>query len=185
MTHSSLPSDPQPGDLQRGKAYPGEGVTVYYEATRCVHVANCVRGLPAVFRPSERPWIQAWNAPAEQIAAAVRSCPTGALHYALTGGATEAPEVPTTVTAVTDGPLLLRGNLRLQTPEGEQREVRAALCRCGASTHKPFCDGTHAKIAWKSAGEASPSVRGDDHPEAGQRADGARESSEKAGEERV
>ncbi|MFC4426822.1 (4Fe-4S)-binding protein [Deinococcus navajonensis] len=178
MTQSPLPPDAQADSLQRGKAYAGEGVTVYYDAPRCVHVANCVRGLPAVFRPGERPWIQAWNAAAEQIVAAVRSCPTGALHYALTGGPVEQPQVPTTVTAVTDGPLLLRGDLRLQTPAGELHEVRAALCRCGASSQKPFCDGTHAKIGWKSGGEAPAHLRGDDHPEPGQRADGARESTE-------
>lgn len=164
--------------LLRGKAYAGEGVTVFYDAPRCVHVANCVRGLPAVFRPGERPWIQVQGADAERVAEVVRTCPTGALHYALHGAPPEAPAVPTTITPVTDGPLTLRGDLLIQTPAGEVREVRAALCRCGASGNKPFCDGTHARIGWKSAqpgGQAPADQRGDGHPEAGQQADGARE----------
>lgn len=169
MTQAPPPQD----GLARGKAYTGEGVTVYYDAPRCVHVANCVRNLPEVFRPSERPWIQAGNAQAERVAEVVRTCPTGALHYALTGEAPEAPDVPTTVTPVPDGPLALRGNLLIRTPDGDVREVRAALCRCGASGRKPFCDGTHAKIGWRSGGETSPEQRGDDRHGEGQRADGA------------
>lgn len=178
MTQNTGPGD----DLLRGKAYSGDGVTVYYDAPRCVHVANCVRNLPEVFRPGERPWIQVWNeADAGRVAEVVRTCPTGALHYALHGAVPEAPAVPTTITPVTDGPLAIRGDLVILTPGGEIREVRAALCRCGASGNRPFCDGTHAKIGWKSGGEAPPEQRGDDHPEPGQRADGARESGEKPG----
>lgn len=159
--------------LLRGKAYAGSGVTVYYDAPRCVHVANCVRGLPEVFRPRERPWIQAGSAAAQEVAAVVRTCPTGALHYALEGGEGEAPERPTRIVPVVDGPVGLRGDLVIETATGEVREVRAALCRCGASSNKPFCDGTHAKIGWKSGGEAPSEKRGDDRHGEGQRADGA------------
>ncbi|MEF2280200.1 (4Fe-4S)-binding protein [Deinococcus sp. YIM 134068] len=166
--------DPSGDDLLRGKAYTGDGVTVYYDAPRCVHVANCVRNLPEVFRPRERPWIQLWNeADAERVAEVVRTCPTGALHYALEHGLPEAPEVPTTITPVPNGPLAIRGDLHIQTPDGEVREVRAALCRCGASTTKPFCNGAHAKIGWKSEGETDPKQGGDDRHGEGQRADGA------------
>jgi CDGSH-type Zn-finger protein len=52
-----------------------------------------------------------------------------------------------------DGPLLVRGHVELATPEGEpveQRRRTVALCRCGASTIKPFCDGTHKAIHFKS-----------------------------------
>lgn len=168
---------PTPVDgLTRGKAYTGEGVTVYYDAARCVHVANCVRGLPEVFRPQARPWIQAWNAEAGEVAAAVRTCPTGALHYALAGGPDERPDVPTTVTAIPDGPLALRGDLLIHTQEGELREVRAALCRCGASGHKPFCDGTHARIGWRSGEEAGPGPQAGNPPGTDPPAAGAQEA---------
>lgn len=133
-------------DLAQGKAYSGEGITVYYDARRCAHVANCVRGLPEVFKPKERPWIQAANAPAERVAEVVRTCPTGALHYVLEEGTPEQPQQPTTITPTKDGPLVIRGNLVI----GDQKETRAALCRCGQSSNKPYCDGTHAKVGWKS-----------------------------------
>lgn len=137
-----------------GKAYTAPGITVYYDAVRCRHVAACVRGLPNVFDPQARPWIQPANAEAEAVAAVVRTCPTGALHYVLEGGPAETPDPATTIAPLPNGPLIVRGDLTLMTAGGPVREVRAALCRCGASTHKPYCDGTHDKIGWKSEPEA-------------------------------
>ncbi|KTR81708.1 CDGSH iron-sulfur domain-containing protein [Leucobacter chromiiresistens] len=51
-----------------------------------------------------------------------------------------------TVTPYPDGPLIVRGEIALQTVDGEpipQKRRTVALCRCGLSTIKPFCDGTH------------------------------------------
>ncbi|MEJ6488129.1 CDGSH iron-sulfur domain-containing protein [Leucobacter sp. USCH14] len=51
-----------------------------------------------------------------------------------------------TVTPYPDGPLIVRGEITLQTVDGEpipQKRRTVALCRCGLSTIKPFCDGTH------------------------------------------
>lgn len=41
------------------REYQGDGITVSYELKRCIHAAECVRGLPAVFNLGKRPWIQA------------------------------------------------------------------------------------------------------------------------------
>lgn len=137
-----------------GKAYRAEGVTVFFDARRCLHVAECVRGLLGVFDPDERPWIQPQNAAADLVAEVVRRCPTGALHYALTSdptsGGDEVGDDETRLTPQPDGPLFVRGRLRIATPQGDLQETRAALCRCGASGNKPFCDGTHSKIGWRS-----------------------------------
>lgn len=51
-----------------------------------------------------------------------------------------------TVTPYPDGPLIIRGNFELLTPTGQPlpRQRRTiALCRCGNSALKPFCDGSH------------------------------------------
>ncbi|MGF1510601.1 MAG: CDGSH iron-sulfur domain-containing protein [Myxococcota bacterium] len=54
-----------------------------------------------------------------------------------------------------NGPYLVDGPLTVVGPDGAKHEVeagkKAALCRCGASTNKPFCDGTHSKIGFESA----------------------------------
>ncbi|WP_331270907.1 CDGSH iron-sulfur domain-containing protein [Leucobacter chromiiresistens] len=50
------------------------------------------------------------------------------------------------MTPYPDGPLIVRGEIALQTVDGEpipQKRRTVALCRCGLSTIKPFCDGTH------------------------------------------
>jgi CDGSH-type Zn-finger protein len=52
-----------------------------------------------------------------------------------------------------DGPLLVRGDFVLETPDGEPIETgrqTVALCRCGKSAIKPFCDGTHKAIGFKA-----------------------------------
>ena len=51
-----------------------------------------------------------------------------------------------------DGPLSVRGNLEITSGTGRvvARLTQARLCRCGGSANKPFCDGTHAKIGFRS-----------------------------------
>ena len=51
-----------------------------------------------------------------------------------------------------DGPLRVRGNLEITSGTGRvvARVVQAALCRCGASAKKPFCDGSHARVGFRS-----------------------------------
>jgi CDGSH-type Zn-finger protein/uncharacterized Fe-S cluster protein YjdI len=50
-----------------------------------------------------------------------------------------------------DGPLSVRGNLEVLSGTGRMvcRVTQAKLCRCGGSATKPFCDGTHARIAFR------------------------------------
>jgi CDGSH-type Zn-finger protein len=60
-----------------------------------------------------------------------------------------------TITAYEDGPLLVRGPFALRDQEGNDIETyrnTIALCRCGRSRLKPFCDGTHKKIGFKAPG---------------------------------
>ncbi|MFJ2145310.1 CDGSH iron-sulfur domain-containing protein [Glutamicibacter sp. NPDC087831] len=50
------------------------------------------------------------------------------------------------ITVCPQGPLLLRGDFEIVDAEGQSIEARkgpVALCRCGGSAIKPFCDGTH------------------------------------------
>lgn len=63
------------------------------------------------------------------------------------------PPAATTITPYENGPLIIRGNFQLQTPDGDPIDPgrgTIALCRCGRSTIKPFCDGTHKKIDFKA-----------------------------------
>jgi CDGSH-type Zn-finger protein len=60
--------------------------------------------------------------------------------------AAPAPDTTTTVVPYPDGPLILRGDFELCTVDGtpiEHHGSAVALCRCGRSAAKPFCDGSH------------------------------------------
>lgn len=61
------------------KEYKIEDATVLWDSTKCIHAAECVRGLPSVFKPNERPWIQLENSTKEEVVAQVHRCPSGAL----------------------------------------------------------------------------------------------------------
>lgn len=124
-----------------GKAYTAPAITVYFDPGRCRHYGECVRGLPQVFDTGRRPWISAELADPEVVAEIVRRCPTGALHYRLAAGDPEQPASPATIRRDPAGPLLVRGDLALDTPDGTRHDTRAALCRCGRTDLEPFCDG--------------------------------------------
>lgn len=67
----------------------------------------------------------------------------------------------TTITVYPDGPLLVRGPINLRTEDGSEIEVNrpvVALCRCGKSLIRPFCDGTHKQAGFKA--DSVPENRG-------------------------
>jgi uncharacterized Fe-S cluster protein YjdI len=61
------------------KEYTNGEVTVLWDAKKCTHSGNCVRGLPTVFDIRKRPWINILGASSEEIVAQVEKCPSGAL----------------------------------------------------------------------------------------------------------
>ena len=61
-----------------------------------------------------------------------------------------------TITTYEDGPLLVRGDVTFLTQDGTRIEPgrsTVALCRCGKSARKPFCDGTHKVAGFRAAAE--------------------------------
>jgi CDGSH-type Zn-finger protein len=62
-------------------------------------------------------------------------------------------ELPASITPYPNGPLIVRGEVSLVTSDGlpiEQRRRTVALCRCGLSAIKPFCDGTHKPAGFRA-----------------------------------
>lgn len=133
------------------QVYEHEHVTVTFDARRCIHAAECVRHLPDVFAPTERPWVRPERSDADAIIAAVHRCPTGALHVSRHGELVEIPDETVTVKVARNGPLMLRGPIQVVDPAGEVilEDRRMSLCRCGNSQRKPFCDGSHRTCGFK------------------------------------
>jgi uncharacterized Fe-S cluster protein YjdI/CDGSH-type Zn-finger protein len=154
MTQKKPPANKEEEEglaISEARVYSAPGVTVFYDRGRCLHFAECVRGLPKVFDVAKRPWIQPKNASADEVAEVVRRCPSGALHYRLKEGPPEQPERPTRAEFVSDGPINVRGELSIEVPgEGRMWEVRASLCRCGLTENEPFCDMACSRSGWRS-----------------------------------
>ncbi len=135
--------------------YIGKHVTIRYDAKRCIHARECVRGAPTVFDPQAKPWIQPDNATVEHLINVVGRCPTGALTLSAPDGTSlEAPPESNTARVQPRGPIYLRA--RITVPGGEHATLveytRVALCRCGASANKPFCDGSHERTGFADEG---------------------------------
>lgn len=129
--------------------YHGDDVDVTYDVKRCIHVRECVEGLPNVFDPNRRPWVRPDEADVDAVTRVVERCPTGALHYDRhDGGPAEATPTTNTVTVDAAGPLYLHGDVHLDSPDDEEllADTRVALCRCGVSGNKPLCDGSHDRV---------------------------------------
>lgn len=155
---SNLPDEANERRMRPGVArvYTNDKIAIYWEPKLCIHVGNCFRGLPEVFQPWNRPWVDVDAATPEEIAEVVMTCPTGALHFErLDGGPQEPKDGETTVEARPNGPLYLRGKIRITDSRGNliREDTRVALCRCGASENKPFCDGSHRQTGFRTTGE--------------------------------
>jgi uncharacterized Fe-S cluster protein YjdI len=127
------------------KEYATDEIVVEWEPRLCYHSLNCVRSLPQVFDKEGRPWVKADAASAAEIEAAVARCPSGALRARRTGATAPKRQQPLVLRASEKGPLLVTGGVRILDADGDvlYEGERAALCRCGGSSNKPFCDGTH------------------------------------------
>ena len=63
------------------KHYTNGEVTIVWQNALCTHSANCVKGLPEVFKPRESPWIRPENSTTEKMIEQVKKCPSGALSF--------------------------------------------------------------------------------------------------------
>jgi len=130
------------------KGYSKDDVTVYWDSDKCIHSGNCVNSLKDVFNPQNRPWINMPGAPSEEIIRVVKNCPSGALSYKMSNEMNEEKRIggeELTIKVNKGGPYLIRGNVKIIDKDGTEtiKEGTVALCRCGESQNKPYCDGSH------------------------------------------
>ena len=134
----------------------GKQVTIRFEPGKCIHSRNCVLTRPDVFVPNvEGDWIYPDRARPEEIAALAHNCPSGAIQYERHDGATqEAPPIVNTAQIREAGPIAIHAPI---TITDGATHLRATICRCGASNHKPYCDGSHHDAHFTATGEPATS----------------------------
>ncbi len=133
------------------REYSNGEVTIVWKPALCIHSENCVKGLPEVFRPKEQPWIDANAAPTNTLVDQVKQCPSGALSFYFDqAGRNEAEPEALECDVMRNGPLIVKGKVKVNLPDGSvvERSSRTAFCRCGASKNKPFCDGSHTEVGF-------------------------------------
>jgi CDGSH-type Zn-finger protein/truncated hemoglobin YjbI len=139
----------------RRDTYPAPALTVFDNRGICQHSGYCTDRLSRVFHAGQEPFVSAAAGRVDEVIAAVRACPSGALSFALdeVEGRATADYHDTREPAVEvskDGPYRITGGLPLTSADGKDVEraqgssrEHYALCRCGHSRNKPFCSGMH------------------------------------------
>ncbi|MBN1236006.1 MAG: (4Fe-4S)-binding protein [Methanotrichaceae archaeon] len=138
------------------KEYSNKEIKVIWKPEKCIHAGECVKGLPQVFCRDSTPWINMQEASSEEIMKVVDRCPSGALTYEETyekmgaKGDISVNAPCAKVKVMKNGPLLVEGGCALMNSDGIELAGHGpyALCRCGSSQKKPFCDGNHTKLGF-------------------------------------
>ena len=135
--------------------YPGRNIDVQWDGRLCIHIGECGYSQGELFVGGRDPWCQPDLVEDEYVRKVIRRCPSGALSYDdKAGGDNEKPARNNTVQVVYNGPLYLHGDLDIANVADDMPGVcfRAALCRCGQSNNKPFCDNSHLKVGFEDFG---------------------------------
>ena len=144
--------DADDGDRsERAKSYVREGIVMSDDRSLCTHAGFCGDRFTNV-------WQMLADTADPEVLARLRTmvelCPSGSLAHAPAPGEehVEPPFEPSIAVDV-DGPLLVRGGIAVTSADGRVYELRnrVTLCRCGHSSNKPFCDGSHKEFGFGDA----------------------------------
>lgn len=135
--------------------YEGKDATVTWDGSLCIHIGECGRAKGELFVGGRQPWCQPDVSEADEIREVIKRCPTGALSVEFADGSVS--EIATDENSVQvsyNGPLFVRGDLDIgDAPEDiPGLKFRAALCRCGQSRNKPYCDNSHEEAGFQDYG---------------------------------
>lgn len=147
--------------------YPGESATVTWHGKFCIHIGECGRAKGELFVAGRKPWCQPDLASDDEVREVVLRCPTGALTYRHADGAnSETAGVTNEVQVAYNGPLFVSGDLDIENAPAEVSGLRfrAALCRCGKSKNKPYCDNSHETEGFQDYGAVGDTGPGTSEP---------------------
>jgi CDGSH-type Zn-finger protein len=153
-THATNSFDGSDAEARTGpvKDYAGESMTVHDDRTICEHAGFCGNQATNVWKMMRNTGDANVRS---QVIAMVERCPSGALSWSSSDSDGTArriePDLPVQVAVIPDGPLWVTGGLPVTASSGQALEARnrLTLCRCGSSSNKPFCDGTHKEVGFQ------------------------------------
>ncbi len=150
------------GEWDFRENYQGKQITIHDNRGICAHAGFCTDGIPKVWRMNVEPWIDSDGADPEAVIETIKLCPSGALSYSVDKVEQRDQDRPSEIRVSKDGPFWVRGGVVLEdTAWGvEASQEHYALCRCGDSKNKPFCDGTHWYVKFKDPVEEAAATSG-------------------------
>ena len=135
--------------------FEGEQVDVDWDGRLCIHIAECGQAEGELFVGGRKPWCVPNKSSTEEISDICNRCPSGALTYNdKSGQSVEQAPSRNSVNVTYNGPLFVHGDLEIEGAPDDMPGVRfrAALCRCGKSQNKPFCDNSHVQAEFEDYG---------------------------------
>ncbi len=134
--------------------FAGQEIDVHFDGRLCIHVSECGNSKGELFVGDREPWCAPDLVSKAEVREIIERCPTGALTYTDKAGVPESPAPTNSLKIANDGPLYLTGDLLIEGAGEDMPGVqfRAALCRCGASKNKPFCDNSHIEANFRDPG---------------------------------
>ena len=133
----------------RRELFEGEGgVVIEDDISLCADAGFCGDRFEHVWEMLDRTGDPAMR---ERVLQMVSRCPSGRIFTRTPDGPAQEPSFEPSVAAITDGPLWARGGIQVIGADGHPYEIRnrQTLCRCGHSSNKPFCDGTHEAVRFR------------------------------------
>ncbi len=134
--------------------FAGEEIDVFWDRRLCIHITECGKAKGELFVAGRDPWCAPDGIAPVEVAEVCERCPTGALTYEDKSGRRECAPDENTINVAYNGPLYVSGDLEIDGAPDDMTGIRtrAALCRCGQSKNKPFCDNTHLKADFRDTG---------------------------------
>lgn len=118
------------------REYQTEDITVYWKPGKCIHAGICVKKLPNVYKPNNKPWISIENAQTNELVEQIDSCPSGALSYSYNKENSTSNKKEN---IMKEKKIAGRSPMMVDLESGKAY----AWCACGHSSNQPWCDGSH------------------------------------------
>lgn len=132
----------------RASTFPGDGMTLTDDISICAKAGYCRDRFTSVWELVDESSDPEARERAQRM---ISLCPSGRLVEIAPSGEDREPAFEPSIGVVRDGPLRVRGGVVVESADGSTYEVRnrVTLCRCGHSSNKPFCDGSHETVGFR------------------------------------
>lgn len=130
------------------QVYEGKDIDIHFNRSICSGAANCVRKFSNIYKSTSENWISPDKGTIEEVINSIKACPSGALSYELKDESPKEEYKDEEINIIKDGPILVKGDIEneISSWSTNANKQKFALCRCGNSKNKPFCDYSHASL---------------------------------------